>query len=222
MLIAIFVKVYDYKEYLHPNVRLLLYGFHMYIMLEMFLAIFASLARLLVKAELEPQFDEPYLSSSLQDFWGKRWNLMVSSILKPTVYDPVRHASARVVSRRWTPIPAAFATFLVSGLMHELIFYHIGRGHVTGEVTCFFLLHGLCLAAEIGVKKAVNRRFTLPPAVSRPLAAVFVVVTAFWLFFPPLLRCKPDVMACTESVAFIEFVTHGRLLSPKTLSCPFL
>ncbi|KAK4360075.1 hypothetical protein RND71_022304 [Anisodus tanguticus] len=42
------------------------------------------------RVELEPPFDEPYKTSSLQDFWRRRWNLMVTNILRPTVYDPVR------------------------------------------------------------------------------------------------------------------------------------
>ncbi|KAK2992243.1 hypothetical protein RJ640_005730 [Escallonia rubra] len=222
MLLVVFVKVYDYSEHLHQGIKLLLYCFHIYFSLEVLLAMFAYLARAVIRVELEPQFNEPHLATSLQDFWGKRWNLMVSAILRPTVYEPVRSASSRVMGRKWTPLPAVFATFLVSGVMHELIFYYIGRVKPTGAATCFFLLHGVCSGAEIAMKKVLNGRFVLPPAMSRPLALGFVLITTFWLFFPPFMKNKPDVKGCTETMAFIEFVMHRRLVSPTDLTCPFL
>ncbi|MED6116483.1 hypothetical protein PIB30_100771 [Stylosanthes scabra] len=61
----------------------------MYLGIEHVLAISAALVRTIFGFEIEPQFNEPYLSTSLQDFWGRRWNLMVTSILCPTVYDLV-------------------------------------------------------------------------------------------------------------------------------------
>lgn len=40
-------------------------------------------------------FDEPYLATSLQDFWGRRWNLMVSSIFRSAIYAPTRDVFKR-------------------------------------------------------------------------------------------------------------------------------
>lgn len=148
---------------------------------------------------------------------------MVSNILHPTVYRPVRSVSARLVPRRWAPIPAVLATFLVSGVMHELIFYNIGRLRPTGEMICFFLLHGASLSLEIVFKKMCEgSRFRLPPVVSGPLTLAYVIYTSFWLFFPPFLRAKSDLRGCTESLAFIEFVRNHRLVAPTDVSCPFL
>lgn len=222
LLLAFLIKVYDYKDYLHPKFILLLYCFHIYLSLELLLAMFGTLARALIHAELEPQFDEPYLSTSLQDFWGKRWNLMVSNILRPTVFDPVRSISTLLIGRKWAALPGVFATFFVSGLMHEVIFYNFGRQKTRWQVMCFFIIHGASLAIEIGLKKAVNGKFRLPPTVSGPLAVMFVVVTSFWLFFPPFLRGKADMKACTESLAFLEFVRSGKLISPNDITCPYL
>ncbi|GMN36466.1 hypothetical protein TIFTF001_006048 [Ficus carica] len=108
------------------------------------LAMVGSLARAALGVELEPQFDKSYLSTSLQDFWGRRWNLMASNILRPTVYDPVTSVSSRAIWRKWAPLPAVIAAFFVSGLMHELIFFYLGRSNPTWDLTCFFLLHGVC------------------------------------------------------------------------------
>ncbi|KAK4420814.1 Long-chain-alcohol O-fatty-acyltransferase [Sesamum alatum] len=185
-LLAVIVASYKYREFMQPYLIMALYCCHVYLGLELLLAMTALPVRAVLGLELEPQFDEPYLATSLQDFWGRRWNLMVTSILRPTVYHPVRRISTRILGRRWAPAPAILATFLVSGLMHEVIYYYMSRARPTWEVTWFFVLHGVCLAAEVALKKAVGRRLQLPKVVSRPLTVGFVAVTGGWLFFPQL------------------------------------
>ncbi|XVF75236.1 hypothetical protein PTKIN_Ptkin13bG0171100 [Pterospermum kingtungense] len=169
------------------------------------LAMVAALARALLSLELEQQFNEPYLSTSLQDFWGRRWNIMVTRILRPTVYEPVLNRCARFVGRKWAPIPAVFGTFVVSAIMHELIFFYLGRVRPTWEITGFFLLHGACLMAEIALKKALGDTWRLPGMVSTPLTVGFVMFTGFWLFFPQLLRCRADERAMEEYTALAAF-----------------
>lgn len=222
LVLGFLIKMYDYKELFHSNFILLLYSIHMYLGLELLLAMFANLARILMQVELEPQFNEPYLATSLQEFWGKRWNLMVSNILKPTVFEPTRLLFTSLMGRNWATFLGVLATFFVSGLMHELVFYTYGRQKTRWEVMCFFLIHGVSLCFEIGLKKVVNGKFRLPAMVSRPLTIMYVVVTSFWLFFPPFLRGNADVKGCTEFLAFVEFVWNGKLVGPNDMSCPYL
>ncbi|KAM7530839.1 hypothetical protein LguiB_034249 [Lonicera macranthoides] len=210
LLVALIVRVYDYHEHIHPTVMMFVFAFHVYFGLEISLAVFAAAARVLLGAELEPQFNEPYLSTSLQDFWGRRWNIMVSSILRPTVYKPVLCLSARLIGRELAPLPAVFGTFVVSALMHELVFYYLGRVKPTGEISTFFLLHGVCLLGEIALKKWVNGRWRVPQVVSGPLTVGFVLATGGWLFFPVLLRCKADARALDEYAAVGAFVKDVR------------
>jgi D-alanyl-lipoteichoic acid acyltransferase DltB (MBOAT superfamily) len=198
--------MYTKEEYIHSKIIFLVYVIHIYIGLEFILAMVGAVARVFLGIELEPQFDEPYLASSLQDFWGKRWNLMVTSVLHPAVFNPVRSLFSRFMTKKWTLLPAAIASFLVSGIMHELIFYHIGRRKPTWEVTCFFLLHGVCLTIEIVIKRELNCSWGLPRVVAAPLVVGFVVATAVWLFMPTVVRCKIDVEARMEIIAFINFV----------------
>lgn len=104
------------------------------------------------------------------------------------------------------------STFVISALMHELIFYYMGRVWPTWEITWFFLLHGACLVVEIVIKKLVNSRFRLPRVIATPLTVGFVMVTGFWLFFPQLLRCKGDARALEEYAlvgAFVKDVVAG-------------
>ncbi|KAA8515590.1 hypothetical protein F0562_018799 [Nyssa sinensis] len=215
LLIALLLRVYDYSDYIHSKIILVLFSFHLYFGLEISLAISAALARILLGFELEPQFDEPYLSSSLQDFWGRRWNMMVSRILRPSVYDPTLIFSTRILGRKWAPLPAVISTFLVSAVMHELIFYYLGRVRPTLEITWFFVLHGVCLVIEIAIKKAVNGRCRLPRIITTPLTVLFMMVTGFWLFFPPLLRCKADVRGLEEYAAVGAFLKYVAKIVPK-------
>ncbi|KAM0850994.1 hypothetical protein ACQ4PT_052705 [Festuca glaucescens] len=108
--IAAILRLYQFRDRLHLYVRLALYGVHMYCFLDLLLPCIAAVGGAL-GMEMEPQFDRPYLASSLRDFWGRRWNLMVSAILRPSVYEPVR-ANAGVAA-------GVLASFAVSGLMHE-------------------------------------------------------------------------------------------------------
>ncbi|KAG5561183.1 hypothetical protein RHGRI_004263 [Rhododendron griersonianum] len=212
VLVALFLRIYEYSDSIHPKIILVIYFLHIYITLEIMLAMGAAVARGVFGFELEPPFDEPYLSTSLQDFWGRRWNLVVSRTLRPTVYDPVLCISARLMGRKWAALPAVMSTFVVSGLMHELIFYYMGRVRPTWEITWFFLLHGACLVVEIWIKKVVNGRFWLPRVIATPMTVGFVMVTGFWLFFPQLLRCKADVRGLEEYAlvgAFVKDVVAG-------------
>ncbi|CAL5027020.1 unnamed protein product [Urochloa decumbens] len=179
-------------------------GAHVYLMLELFLASAAALARALLGAELEPQFDRPYLASSLRDFWGQRWNLMVPGVLRPCVYRPVR--------ARLGAAAGLLAAFLVSGVMHEVMFYYITLEAGTGEVTAFFALHGACAVAERWCAGAARRCWrTRTPPLPRPVATAltlaFVTGTGSWLFFAPVIRSGLDkaiVAECEGMLVFLE------------------
>ncbi|KAF6138780.1 hypothetical protein GIB67_039119 [Kingdonia uniflora] len=186
LLLAIVIHIYDYKPYLHQDAILALYCCHMYFSAEILLAMSTAPARAVFGFEIEPHFNEPYLSTSLQDFWGKRWNLMVPSILRPTVYNPIRYISNGILGKQCAQLLGVVGTFVVSGLMHELIYFYFTRVKPTWEVTWFFVLQGFCLALEIVVKKAVSDKWRLHRVVSGVLTIGFVVITGFWLFFPQL------------------------------------
>ncbi|MCL7022610.1 hypothetical protein MKW94_000314 [Papaver nudicaule] len=209
LILALLLRLYVYQQYLHRYFMLFLYCEYMYFTLELLLAMGAALARLLHGLDIETQFNHPYLSTSLQDFWGKRWNLMITSILRSTVYEPARPICTRIFGKKWGLLSALFATFLVSGLMHELMFYYMSGGAMkpNWEVMWFFALHGICLALEIAVKKSLaTEGWRLHPFVSGPLTLGFVVATSFWLFFPAYARLNAATMATVEIAAFVDFV----------------
>ncbi|KAJ0968742.1 hypothetical protein J5N97_021619 [Dioscorea zingiberensis] len=203
LLLRLLISLYNHKHHFHPLLLLSLYCFHIYLALDLVLSTARFLAGALLKLDLEPQFNAPYFSTSLRDFWGRRWNLMVTGILRPTVYHPVR--------ARFGQLAGVFSVFLVSGVMHELMFYYLTLAPPTGEVTCFFVLHGVCTAAE-GI---VARRLRdsgwrgVHPALAPPLVLGFVAVTGFWLFFPPIVRTGTDEKTLEECAAMAAFVESG-------------
>lgn len=214
VLLAVIVSIYRFREELHPGVIVALYCFHVYLGVELTLAITAVPVRTILGLEIEPQFNEPYLATSLQDFWGRRWNLMVTSILRPSVYIPVRELSARVLGTAHSLVPAVMATFLVSGLMHEIIYYYLTRVRPTWEVTCFFLLHGVAVVCEIGLKKALNGRWRLPRLVSGALTLGFVAITGARLFFPQLIRNGTDLKVIKEYEILVTLISQGLMMIP--------
>ncbi|CAN1238667.1 Probable long-chain-alcohol O-fatty-acyltransferase 5 [Linum grandiflorum] len=213
ILLIVLFNIYDYRYLMRAFLRLL------YLMMidccinlyyrKVVLALCTVPARALFGFELELQFDKPYLATSLQEFWGRRWNLVVSNVLRPTVYVPVKLAAGRVVGRRWASLLAVVAAFVVSGLMHELLYYYMNRVGPTWEVTWFFVIHGVCVAAEVAVKKKFNEKdssLLLPAAVSGPLTVGFVGVTAVWLLFPQILRNGAVERVFAEYEMFVDFL----------------
>lgn len=149
------------------------------------------LTQAMARYELVPLLDRPYLATSLQDFWGKRWNRMGSNILRMTVYDPTREALTGIIGVSPAKLVAMITTLVVSGLTHELVFYYMTCGRrPTWEVTCFFVLHGVCMVLETGWKYWVRaegwRSTGFNPICSVVFTLGFVTVTCYWLLVLPV------------------------------------
>ncbi|CAF2027460.1 unnamed protein product [Brassica oleracea var. botrytis] len=180
--------VRGYKYNLPPVLLWGIYPLYMYLPFELGLTLLKSMLTIVLGCDLEPVFDEPYLSTSLQDFWGRRWNPVVSSILRSGIYSPLRGRSkSKSGLSKFIGVSTAF---LASGLFHELIFFYTS-GHETpsGGVTLFYVLNGVCTATEIVVKRSeFGKRWTVRPVVSWMLTMTFMVVTSGWLYFPQMIR----------------------------------
>ena len=60
----------------------------------------ASLATSMVGLRIAPHFDQPYLSSSITDFWSRRWNLTAGNALRFLVRPCPLHHKALLWLRR--------------------------------------------------------------------------------------------------------------------------
>nr|XP_043630649.1 probable long-chain-alcohol O-fatty-acyltransferase 5 [Erigeron canadensis] len=193
--------IYTQKQNLNPHLLLAIYCCLVFLLVDILIFISNILTKTLIGVELEPPSNEPYLATSLQDFWGRRWNLIVTNTLRQTIYKPVKSIFP---NKKWAWLPAIVASFIVSGLMHELLFFYVSTNVTpTKEMTYFFVLHGICVVIELIMKRVLAGRFELPVVVSRLLTVGFVVVTSFWLFFPPLIKSGADVKVLEEFRLFV-------------------
>lgn len=117
----------------------------------------------------EPLFRDPLRATSLSDFWSRRWNVGFAEMLAVTVNRPLRRPAG--------PSAALLASFVVSGLFHELAISVPARAGY-GLPTLYFTLHGLLVLAE--------KRGWLRP--SRPLTLAALIVPLPLCFHLPFLR----------------------------------
>lgn len=164
----------------------------LYLFVTIVLEIIAAVANTAFSISIEPHFDNPFAAVKLEEFWARRWNLLVSNCLRETIFNPVYrllqsrvNPKTRVSSGFDGPkLVAMMAAFLVSGLAHELSVWYTTRAPPTGRMNSFFVVQGLAVAAEAAWKVYLTWR--PPRLVSRISTLAFVFLTAHWLFWPPL------------------------------------
>ncbi|XP_024544687.1 acyl-CoA--sterol O-acyltransferase 1 isoform X2 [Selaginella moellendorffii] len=86
-------------------------------------------------------------------------------------------------------LTATMAVFLVSGLMHEVIFLYTTKSTPTWQVTGFFLVNGLAMVVEVALRRNFGPLVSkLPKVMCVVITLGFIFTTASLLFFPPLQR----------------------------------
>jgi hypothetical protein len=119
----------------------------------------------------------PIASSSLAEFWGRRWNTGFSGPAKGFLHAPI--------ARRIDPWIATMCVFLVSGLTHEsVISLPAGGGY--GLPTAYFLLQAVGLQIErsrIGRRLGLGRGFR-----GRAFALLMTAGPVLLLFHPVFVR----------------------------------
>ncbi len=124
-----------------------------------------------VKAE--PIMSAPLRSTSLGEFWGKRWNLGFRQLAHELIFRPLYRSVG--------PNTAGFLVFMVSGLIHDLVISVPARGGY-GFPTLYFLLQGAGVTVE---RSRFGQRLGLGRGIgSRCFMVVFLTVPVFWLFHP--------------------------------------
>jgi hypothetical protein len=114
----------------------------------------------------------PLAATSLRDFWGRRWNRIMSGGLRDMLFTPLtRHIGV---------VPAAMAVFVYSGVLHEFVSVLARSG--AGGPTLYFLIQGVAFLVE-GTR--FGRRFLVgSPLVGRCWTAL-VVIGPIGLVVPP-------------------------------------
>ena len=117
----------------------------------------------------DPLFRDPLRSPSLSEFWSRRWNAGFAEMLAIAVNRPLRRPAG--------PAAALLASFLASGLLHELAISVPARGGY-GLPTLYFAIQGLLVLAE-------KRQWLRP---SRVLTLAALIVPLPLCFHLPFLR----------------------------------
>ena len=128
-------------------------------------------------ANAKPIMRAPLASTSLGEFWGKRWNTGFRELTHGLVFMPTR--------KRLGPARAAIAAFLVSGLVHDFVISFPARGGY-GLPTAYFLLQGIGMIFE---RSALGKRLGLGHG---PRGWLFVLLMTgglgVFLYHPPFVR----------------------------------
>ncbi len=128
--------------------------------------------------ECDPIFNQPLMSQSLTEFWGKRWNRAFSEMTSLAVYRPVRTAGGNSL--------AVVAAFVFSGVLHELAISVPVQANY-GLPTLYFVVHGIGIVIEN--RWAVFRSIIQPnPWLARLWTFAWIIVPLPILFHPPFLR----------------------------------
>jgi alginate O-acetyltransferase complex protein AlgI len=86
-----------------------------------------------------PMFKKPFKSTSLSEFWGRRWNLAFSEMTAISTFKPL----AKQLGAGW----ASFISFMVSGLLHEVAI-SLSVMKCFGLPMLYFIIHGLLMTIE--------------------------------------------------------------------------
>ena len=157
-------------------------------------------------------------STSPTDFWGRRWNVLIHSVLKGGVYKPIRKYHSRTV--------AIIGTFLASGLFHEWLIYTTfipssdqldEDGNcpncyrpVYGVTTIFFLWQAMLVAYEIALKVSFGNDSKLLQSIARQVPRSVRTALVIAMGIPPALYfCEPYARS--------DFFIHGQPCMPMIL-----
>jgi len=121
----------------------------------------------------EPIMRNPLGSTSLAEFWGKRWNLGFRQLAHELIFRPAH--------RRVGVGTAGFLVFLVSGLIHDLVISVPARGGY-GLPTLYFAIQGVGVSIE---RSALGKSLGLTAGFRGwCFMSIFLLAPVFWLFHP--------------------------------------
>ena len=129
-------------------------------------------------------YDFVFLSSSLREFWGRRYNRLVNHLLLHAVYIPAQtyHKYSKRVS--------AFVAFAVSGVMHAYIaHFSFGRGHLRSIV--FFVVQPIWIEIESHLRLPAGRTHFFFYLSSYLYLGLFVEAMPEWMDKNPLPATTP-------------------------------
>lgn len=123
-----------------------------------------------------PLMDRPLVSTSLSEFWGRRWNTAFRDLTHRFLFRP---------STAWFgPRSGLLAGFIFSGVVHDLVISVPARGGYGGP-TLYFAIQGTAMIVE---RSTFGRRIGLGAGVEgRAFTMVVLISPLFLLFHRPFV-----------------------------------
>jgi predicted DCC family thiol-disulfide oxidoreductase YuxK len=134
---------------------------------------------------VEPLMNRPMRAASVADFWG-RWNRGFRDLAYRLLFKPLH--------RRIGLIGATLATFLFSGLVHDLVISVPAQAGY-GKPTLYFMIQGIAVLFEKSCR--------LNPLIRRAMTWLIVIAPLGLLFHPTFVLN-----------VFVPFLTAIRAISP--------
>jgi len=176
---------------------MIMYSFQLYIDFDAYSNIAIGTSSL-VGIHLEKNFNTPYLSTSIMEFWN-RWHISLSSWLKDYIYIPLGGNRKGELRR----ILNIFCVFLISGIWHgsSWVFVFWGLGH------------GLVHVVESRISKKSSFFDKKGPFMELMKIMInFGIVTLLWVFFrSPNVSAAFDLFRRTLQIsrASLSFASVG-------------
>ena len=229
VLICCLAQLYEHRGNGSLVLRDLLYSVQVYLFTSFVCEGVAAPCQILLGVEFNAHFDQPYLATSLEDFWAHRWNCTVSTLLRQSVYEPTLYGlrwcrglsqgsngsestqltdqkKPQPPSKSWDPLwarlTAILMSFLISGVMHELAIFYLSS-QISGEMTSFFVLNGMATVLERLVKKICGPK-RWPAWISTLATLGFIFWTSRYFFFAPIRRIGLDVKVIDNIVGILR------------------
>lgn len=201
----------------------LLFSIQLYLFVTIVLETLAAFANTAFGVTIEPHFDNPFAAVSLEEFWARRWNLLVSNALRETVFNPVLYLLRKLetgdcpetrvshsksqdltecLSEEAAPREARgfdmpkLVAMLAAFLVSGLaheLSVYYTTSRVTWEMNSFFIVQGVAVALEAAWKIYFPGVKLTRPA-GKVLTLGFAFFTAHWLFWPPLDGVSDQVL----------------------------
>ncbi|CAF1569125.1 unnamed protein product, partial [Rotaria sordida] len=131
----------------------------------------------------------PFLSKSIREFWGRRYNRLVGILLKEAIFDPIRrlpYSSATV---------GALASFIMSGILHVHVAVAGFGASSPLSPFLFFILQGIACCIEVMCP------FTPPKLLGILLTHGFLLITAP-LYVGLFTRAGPEFYEFNKPLLF--------------------
>ncbi len=164
--------------------------------------------------ELMKNFEQPYLSTSIAEFW-RRWHISLSSWFKDYLYIPMG-GNRKGKFRKYFNL---MTVFLVSGLWHGASWNFVIWGAIHG---IYQIVGGLTKNVRLLICELVNIDRTAPQYKIFQRVLTFALVTLAWIFFRSDNMTQAILVIKRIFTEFNPWTLYGAGLTTMGLDAPNL